>query len=71
MSDIEYHLLKKGVFRMKSIRFLCEEKLLSEVDAHRSRFVCRTAIIEAALKHYLKTVKNNDGRLNGVNGWMV
>jgi hypothetical protein len=56
---------------MKSIRFLCEEKLLSEVNAHRSRFVCRTAIIEAALKHYLKTVKNNDDRLIGVNGWML
>ena len=71
MSDSGYHCHQKGVIRMKSIRFLCDDQLLNEVDAHRSRFVCRTAIIEAALKHYLKTVKNNDGRLNGVNGWMV
>ena len=71
MSDIEYHLLKKGVFRMKSIRFLCEEELLNEVDSRRSRFVCRTAIIDAALRHYLEAVKNNDDRLIGVNGWMV
>ena len=56
---------------MKNIRFLCDDQLLNEVDAHRSRFVCRTAIIEAALRHYLKTVKNNDDRLIGVNGWMV
>ena len=56
---------------MKSIRFLCDDQLLKEVDSHRSRYVCRTAIIEAALKHYLKTVKKNDDRLIGVNGWML
>ena len=56
---------------MKSIRFLCDDQLLNQVDAYRSRYVCRTAIIEAALRHYLKTVKNNDDRLIGVNGWML
>ena len=54
---------------MKSVRFLCDEKLLNEVDAHRSRYVCRTEIIEAALRQYLKTVAANGGRLVGVNGW--
>ena len=54
---------------MKSVRFLCDENLLSEVDAHRSRYVCRTEIIEAALRQYLKTVAANGGRLVGIKGW--
>jgi hypothetical protein len=56
---------------MKSIRLLCEEKLLNEVDAHRSRFVCRTALIDAVLRYYLQSVKNNGDKLVWVNGWMI
>jgi len=56
---------------MKSVRFLCDEKLLNEVDAHRSRYICRTEIIEAALRQYLKVVASNGGRLVGMKGWSV
>lgn len=56
---------------MKSVRFRCDEKLLDEVDAHKSRYVCRTEIIEAALRHYLKVVAKNGGRLVGVGRWSV
>ena len=56
---------------MKSIRFLIEDDLLSEVDRHRSRYVCRTQIIEAALRAYLRVVAANGGNLVGVGGWSV
>jgi metal-responsive CopG/Arc/MetJ family transcriptional regulator len=56
---------------MKSVRFLCDDKLLDEVDAHRSRYICRTEIIEAALRQYLKVVASNGGRLVGMKGWSV
>ena len=56
---------------MKSVRFLCDKKLLDEVDAHRSRYICRTEIIEAALRQYLKVVASNGGRLVGVKGWSL
>jgi metal-responsive CopG/Arc/MetJ family transcriptional regulator len=56
---------------MKSVRFLCDEKLLGEVDAYRSRYICRTEIIEAALRQYLKVVASNGGRLVGVKGWSL
>ena len=41
----------------KSVRFNCEEALLTELDAYRSRYVCRTQLIEQALKHYLAMLK--------------
>ena len=56
---------------MKSVRFLCDKTLLDEVDAYRSRYICRTEIIEAALRQYLKVVASNGGRLVGVKGWSV
>ena len=40
---------------MKSIRFLIEDDLLSEVDGYKSRYICRTQIIEAALRAYLRS----------------
>jgi metal-responsive CopG/Arc/MetJ family transcriptional regulator len=56
---------------MKSVRFLCDDKLLDEVDAHRSRYICRTEIIEAALRQYLKVIAANGNKLVGIKGWSV
>jgi metal-responsive CopG/Arc/MetJ family transcriptional regulator len=56
---------------MKSIRFLIEDDLLSEVDGYKSRYISRTQIIEAALRAYLRSVAANGGKLIGVGGWSV
>jgi hypothetical protein len=60
-----------GVNNLKSIRFLIEDDLLLEVDGYKSRYICRTQIIEAALRAYLRSVAANGGKLIGVGGWSV
>ena len=41
----------------KSVRFNCEQTLLEQLDAYRSRYVCRTQLIEQALRNYLKLLQ--------------
>ena len=54
----------------KSVRFNCEETLLTELDAYRSRYVCRTQLIEQALKHYLAMLKQNGVKQGSWTGWL-
>jgi hypothetical protein len=54
---------------MKSIRFRCDQDLLNNLDKYKTRFVCRTEIIQAALSFYIKSVEKNNGRLLGIGGW--
>lgn len=54
----------------KSIRFNCDEALLAELDAYKSRFVCRTQLIEQALKHYLTMLKKNGVKQDNWTGWL-
>ena len=59
------------LMREKNIRFNCGEELLSDVDACRSRNVCRTQLIESALHHYLALLKRNGVQQNGAwTGWL-
>lgn len=54
----------------KSVRFNCEEGLLHELDAYRSRYVCRTQLIEQALKHYLAMLRQSGVKQGGWSGWL-
>lgn len=54
----------------KSVRFNCEETLLTEIDAYRSRYVCRTQLIEQALQHYLAMLKKNGVQKGSWTGWL-
>ena len=44
----------------KSVRFRCENTLLKEVDSYRTRYRCRTQIIEEALRLYLPVLAQTD-----------
>ena len=44
----------------KSVRFRCENTLLNEVDNYRTRYRCRTQIIENALRNYIPILAEHD-----------
>ena len=46
----------------KSVRFRCEHGLLDQVDRYRTRYRCRTQIIEDSLRNYLNILAENDKR---------
>lgn len=55
----------------KSIHFNCEEALLDELDTYRSRYVCRTQLIENAVHHYLALLKKNGVQKGSWSGWLI
>ena len=54
----------------KSIRFNCDAELLNEIDAYKSRYVCRTQLIESALQHYLAMLKQKGVKQGNWSGWL-
>mgnify|MGYP000249763309 CR=1 FL=1 len=54
----------------KSIRFNCDAELLNEIDAYKSRYVCRTQLIESDLQHYLVMLKKNGVKQGNWSGWL-
>jgi metal-responsive CopG/Arc/MetJ family transcriptional regulator len=56
----------------KSIRFNCKEAIVKELDSYKSRYVCRTQLIENALQHYLVMLKRHGVQQdNNWSGWLA
>lgn len=48
------------MIKTKAVRFNCDLELLQDLDAHRSRYVSRTQMIEIALKNYLAALRREE-----------
>lgn len=45
----------------KSVHFKCEKMLVDELDRYRNRYVCRTELLEVAVKRYLNFLRERGG----------
>lgn len=55
----------------KSVRFNCDANLVERLDAHRSRFVTRSQMLEQAIRNYLVLLQQKGIQTNQQNrdGW--
>lgn len=55
----------------KSVRFNCDVLLVDRLDAHRSRFVTRSQMLEQAIRNYLVLLQQKGIQPNQRNrdGW--
>ena len=55
----------------KSVRFNCDANLVERLDAHRSRFVTRSQMLEQAIHNYLVLLQQKGIQPNQQNrdGW--
>jgi len=53
----------------RQVRFNCDQNLLAELDLYRSRYVCRTQIIEMAIGNYLALLKQHGVKPNSQLSW--
>lgn len=48
--------------KTKAVRCNCDADLIAELDSYRTRFYCRTQMIEQAIKNYLELLKQKGVR---------